>query len=136
MIDVYYWPGVGTPMAFPASRRLRSHGGAEPSLLPIRTRETTLCHRALRQGDESSLRGPGATPRKELLRRRRREMQQQTLEAFPALKRWFEAIASRPSSIRAYARKDEVSRIPVVNDESRKILFGQTAQSLLSNHEE
>jgi GST-like protein len=56
-------------------------------------------------------------------------MQQQNLEDFPALKRWFEAIAKRPSSIRAYARKDEVSRTPVVNDESRKILFGQTAQS-------
>src|SRR5271156_1813654 len=64
--------GVGTPMAFLASRRLRSHGGAEPSLLPIRTRETALCHRALRQGDESSLRGPGTTPREEPLRRRRR----------------------------------------------------------------
>src|SRR5271169_2874505 len=38
------------------------------------------------------------------------EMQQQNLEDFPALKRWFEAIASRPSSIRAYARKDEFSR--------------------------
>jgi GSH-dependent disulfide-bond oxidoreductase len=61
------------------------------------------------------------------------EMQQQNLEDFPALKRWFEAIASRPSSLRAYARKDEFSRTPVVNDESRKILFGQTAQSLLSN---
>src|SRR5271170_2752863 len=64
--------GIGTPMAFLASRRLRSHGGAEPSLLPIRTRETALCHRALRQGDESSLRGPGTTPREEPLRRRRR----------------------------------------------------------------
>jgi uncharacterized membrane protein YphA (DoxX/SURF4 family) len=61
------------------------------------------------------------------------EMQQQNLEDFPALKRRFEAIASRPSSIRAYARKDEFTRTPVVNDESRNILFGQTAQSLLSN---
>jgi GST-like protein len=61
------------------------------------------------------------------------EMQQQNLEDFPALKRWFEAIASRPSTLRAYGRKDEFSRTPVVNDESRKILFGQTAQSLLSN---
>jgi GST-like protein len=61
------------------------------------------------------------------------EMQQQNLEDFPALKRWFEDIASRPSSLRAFARKDEFSRAPVVNDESRKILFGQTAQSLLSN---
>jgi GST-like protein len=61
------------------------------------------------------------------------EVQQQNLKDFPALKRWFEDIASRPSSLRAYARKDEFSRTPVVNDESRKILFGQTAQSLLSN---
>src|SRR5277367_1327124 len=61
------------------------------------------------------------------------EMQQQNLEDFPALKRWFEAIASRPSTLRAYSRRDEFSRTPVVNDESRKTLFGQTAQSLLSN---
>jgi GST-like protein len=61
------------------------------------------------------------------------EMQQQNLEDFPALKRWFEAIASRPSTLRAYAQRDEFSRTPVVNDESRKILFGQTAQSLSSN---
>ena len=61
------------------------------------------------------------------------EMQQQNLEDFPALKRWFEAVASRPSTLRAYAWKDEFSRSPVVNDESRKILFGQTAQSLSSN---
>src|SRR5271154_1572854 len=61
------------------------------------------------------------------------EMQQKNLEDFPALKHWFEAIASRPSSLCAYTRKDEFSRTPVVNDESRKILFGQTAQSLLSN---
>jgi GSH-dependent disulfide-bond oxidoreductase len=61
------------------------------------------------------------------------EMQQQNLEDFPALKRWFEAIASRPSTLRAYSRRDEFSRTPVVNDESRKILFGQTAQSLSSN---
>jgi GST-like protein len=61
------------------------------------------------------------------------EMQRQNLEDFPALKRWFEAIASRPSTLRAYARRDEFSRTPVVNDESRKILFGQTAQSFSSN---
>jgi GST-like protein len=61
------------------------------------------------------------------------EMQQQNLEDFPALKRWFEAIASRPSTLCAYARRDEFSSTPVVNDESRKILFGQTAQSLSSS---
>jgi len=63
------------------------------------------------------------------------EMQQQNLEDFPALKHWFEAVASRPSTLRAYARENEFSRTPVVNDESRKVLFGQTAQSLSSTYE-
>jgi glutathione S-transferase len=35
-----------------------------------------------------------------------------------------------PSRVRSEGR---IQQNPVVNDESRKILFGQTAQSLLSN---
>jgi GST-like protein len=55
------------------------------------------------------------------------QMQQQDLGEFPALKRWFEGVASRPSTIRAYARKSEFGSSPVVTEESRKVLFGQTA---------
>ena len=56
------------------------------------------------------------------------KMQQQQLADFPALQRWFDGIASRPATRRAYARKDEISQGPVVTAESRKVLFGQTAQ--------
>jgi GSH-dependent disulfide-bond oxidoreductase len=57
------------------------------------------------------------------------QVQQQNLNDFPSLQRWFDAIASRPSTVRAYARAQEFSSSPVVTEESRKVLFGQTAQS-------
>ena len=56
-------------------------------------------------------------------------MQSQELDQFPALKRWFEEIAARPATIRAYARAAEFQNPAVVTDDSRKILFGQTATS-------
>lgn len=55
---------------------------------------------------------------------------QQNLDDFPALKRWFEAIAARPATVRAYARAQAFGDRPVVTEESRKILFGQTAKSV------
>jgi GST-like protein len=60
------------------------------------------------------------------------EAQQQDLNDFPHLRRWFEAIAIRPSTISAYARAQEFGSNPVITDESRKVLFGQTAQSVRS----
>jgi len=57
------------------------------------------------------------------------ERQRQDLNDFPHLRRWFEAIAARPATVRAYAKADEINQIPTVGDEdSRKILFGQTAR--------
>jgi GST-like protein len=53
------------------------------------------------------------------------ERQGQKLETFPALKKWFDKIAARPGTVRAYARAKEINTQPTVNDESRKILFGQ-----------
>lgn len=55
------------------------------------------------------------------------ERQQQNLQDFPNLKRWFETIKARPATVRAYARAYEVNpgNKPAVDDESRKILFGQ-----------
>jgi GST-like protein len=53
------------------------------------------------------------------------DRQGQTLDAFPHLRRWFEAIRGRPAVQRAYARADEINRRPVVTEESRRILFGQ-----------
>ena len=56
------------------------------------------------------------------------QRQQQNLDDFPHLKRWFEAIALRPAVIRAYGRAEEINTAPTVTPESRALLFGQTAQ--------
>ncbi len=61
--------------------------------------------------------------------------QMQTLEDFPNLKRWFEAIAARPAVERAYARAREINRQPVVSEDSRAILFGQTAARQLGTRQ-
>ena len=57
------------------------------------------------------------------------QMQSQDLAQFPALKRWFEEIAARPATVRAYACAAAFQNPAVVTEESRKILFGQTAAS-------
>lgn len=57
--------------------------------------------------------------------------QGQDLNDFPHLKRWFDAIAARPATQRAYALANTVNTAPSVSDEaSRRILFGQTAQTV------
>jgi GST-like protein len=55
------------------------------------------------------------------------ERQRQALGDFPHLKRWFEAIRTRPATERAYARAKEINTAPTVSEEAKKILFGQTA---------
>ena len=55
------------------------------------------------------------------------ERQRQNLDEFPNLLRWFTHIASRPATVRAYSRAPEFSTRSVVTEESRRILFGQTA---------
>lgn len=58
------------------------------------------------------------------------QRQQQNLDDFPHLKRWFESIAARPATIRAYEKGKPYQARPSVTEEGKKILFGQTAASL------
>jgi GST-like protein len=56
--------------------------------------------------------------------------QQQNLDDFPNLRRWFDAIRARPATVRAYAKGEPYASRPAVTEEGRKILFGQTAASV------
>ncbi len=58
------------------------------------------------------------------------QRQQQNLDDFPHLKRWFNAIQARPAVERAYAKGKAVNTQPVVDEEARKYLFGQNAQTV------
>ncbi len=61
--------------------------------------------------------------------------QQQHLEDFPQLQRWFETMQARPAVVRAYEQAQAISQRPVVDEASRKILFGQTAAAVTSASE-
>jgi GSH-dependent disulfide-bond oxidoreductase len=54
------------------------------------------------------------------------ENHKQDLKDFPRVKRWFEAIAARPGTVRAYGQAP-VSYSKPITDEERKFLFGQGA---------
>jgi GSH-dependent disulfide-bond oxidoreductase len=59
------------------------------------------------------------------------ERQGQNLDDFLNLKRWFQAIQDRPATIRAYEIGERYQRRDAtVDEEAKKILFGQTAASL------
>jgi glutathione S-transferase len=58
------------------------------------------------------------------------ERQRQNLDDFPHLKRWFNAIKERPATVRAYARAAEINTQTGMTEESRAILFGQTAATV------
>jgi len=62
------------------------------------------------------------------------ERQLQNLADFPNLRRWFNTIAERPAVIRAY-EQGKFKTSPTVTEESKKILFGQTASTLNKAHE-
>jgi GSH-dependent disulfide-bond oxidoreductase len=56
------------------------------------------------------------------------ERQQQNINQFPHLKRWFETIAARPAVQRAYEVAKKVNEVPTVTKESQGLLFGQVAK--------
>ena len=56
--------------------------------------------------------------------------QQQNLDDFVNVRRWFESIRSRPATVRAYEKGEPFSAQPAVTEEGKKLLFGQTAASV------
>jgi GST-like protein len=58
------------------------------------------------------------------------ERQQQILEDFPNLMRWFERMRDRPAVRAAYEKGRAVSAKPVVDEEAKKFLFGQSASTV------
>jgi GST-like protein len=53
--------------------------------------------------------------------------QQQNRDDFPHLERWFETVRARPAVQRAYEIGKTVNVRPTVDEQARKILFGQDA---------
>lgn len=58
------------------------------------------------------------------------ERQQQDLDDFPNLKRWFAQIAERPATQRAYALAEQINPRPVMDEAAKKVMFGQDATSV------
>ena len=56
--------------------------------------------------------------------------QGQKLEEFPNLQRWFEAVKARPAVQRGFAVGKELRSTAPMDDEAKKVLFGQTAASV------
>jgi GST-like protein len=58
------------------------------------------------------------------------ERQQQKLADFPFLQSWFEKIQNRPATIKAYEIAKTINTAPTVNEESKKLLFGQDHKTI------
>ena len=58
----------------------------------------------------------------------RLEREQPRLGRFPNAKRWFDAVAARPATVRAYDKGKGINTQPTVTEESKKFLLGQGAE--------
>ncbi len=58
------------------------------------------------------------------------QRQGMNIDDFPNIRRWMDAIASRPATQRAYERGKAISDTRVVTPEAAKVLFGQTSKSV------
>ena len=58
------------------------------------------------------------------------ERQQQKLDDFAHLSRWFERVRQRPATERAYVKAGQINTSPVVDEAAKRVLFGQDAASV------
>jgi GSH-dependent disulfide-bond oxidoreductase len=58
------------------------------------------------------------------------ERQNQKLEDFPNLQRWFEAIKARPATIRAYEKAEALKNQQISPEQARDLLFNQSANTV------
>lgn len=58
------------------------------------------------------------------------ERQGQDLNSFPALQRWFEAIKTRPATIRAYEKAEALKDQAISPEQARDLLFNQSADTV------
>jgi GST-like protein len=83
-----------------------------------RVMDTRLADRPYLAGDDYSIADMAAYPWVVP-----HERQQQNLDDFPHLKRWFHAIAARPATVRAYKVADTLSHLPEATEEERQRLL-------------
>jgi GSH-dependent disulfide-bond oxidoreductase len=58
------------------------------------------------------------------------ERQRQNLAEFPALAAWFQRVAERPATVRAYELAARINTAPTVDPQSKGVLFGQDARTV------